>query len=158
MQGMNIAEVGHVVNALPPIDIAGGASTDRWKMTNYRKASIIVSLGVSAAAPTSILVYEATAATAGTTAAIAFSYQAETTAAGDTLGARTTVAATGITTVTANDTTMYVIDVDARELTDGRPWLFVTINNASGSSVLASVMVVLSGSRYSTEQSATAIV
>ena len=33
MQGFNIAEMGHVVNVLPPIDITGGVVGDRFKMT-----------------------------------------------------------------------------------------------------------------------------
>jgi hypothetical protein len=155
-KGFNIAEEGHIVNALAPVDITGGASTDRWKMTLDKKVTIIIQVGASAAAFTSIIVNSATASTSGTTTAIPFSYYAETTAGGDTLGARTTVAATGITSVSANDGIMYVIDVDASELPDGSPWLYVTFANGSNS-VIASVVAILSGSRYGNDQNETRI-
>ncbi|HUV32838.1 MAG TPA: hypothetical protein VMW31_04630, partial [Devosiaceae bacterium] len=91
-------------------------------------------------------------------AAIPFNYFAETANAGDTLGAKTPIAATGITTVTANDNTMYVIELDASELSDGFEWVEVEINIASGNSCLVSGVVILSGSRYAEDQNATAIV
>ena len=45
MQGTNIAEQGHVVNVLPPVDINGGAVGDRFKMNNHGHASVIVQIG-----------------------------------------------------------------------------------------------------------------
>lgn len=157
MQGINIAEQGHVVNVLPPINIAGGKTGDRFKMNNYGHATIIVQLGVSASAPTSITLKAADAASAGNTADIGFDYYAETTAAGDTLSGKTTVDTNGLTTVTANDNTMYVIEIDAAGLPEGKPWVEIALNNASGNSVIASAVAILSGSRYANDQSDTAI-
>ena len=156
MQGINHAEQGHVVNALPPVDINGGASSDIWSMKNYGKATIIVSVGVSAAAFTKIVVNECTAADGSGRTAIAYSVYKEETAAGDTLGERTAVAATGVTP-SANDNIMYVIDLDARELSADSPWVEVVLTNASGNSCLASVLAVLTGSRYGEDQSPTAL-
>lgn len=156
MRRFYAAQEGHIVNVLPPIDITGGATGDRFKMTNYSHATIIVQIGVSAAAPTKIIVKECTAATSGTATAIAFDYYAEETAAGDTLGAKQTAAATGITP-SANNTIFYVIELDARDLSDGYPWVEVSITNASGNSVIASIVAILSGARYSNDQNATAI-
>lgn len=157
MQGFNIAEQGHVVNVLPPKDVSGGATGDRFKMTNYAHASIIVTFGVTADATSTILVKNCTAATGGTATAIAFSYYAETTAAGDTLGGKTAATSAGIAT-SPNNSIMYVIELDARELTDGYPWVEVSITDISTSSNLASIVAILSGSRYGEDQSATAIV
>ena len=157
MRGWSLIQEGHLVNALPPVDINGGASTDRFHMKLHRAASFIVQIGVSASAPTSIIAYAATAATAGTSTAIPFRYAAETTAAGDTLGAMTEVAATGITSVTANDNVMYVIEIDANQLPDGSPWVYITLANASGNSVIASVAAVLSGSRFGHDENETVI-
>lgn len=156
MQGFNIAEQGHVVNVLPPVDISGGATGDRFKMTNYGHASIIVQVGASAAAFTKILVNECDAASAGNSNAIAYSVYKEETAAGDTLGGRTAVTSAGLTP-SANDNIFYVIELDARELSDGFEWVEVSLTNASGNSVVASAVAVLSGSRYAEDQSATAI-
>lgn len=156
MQGFNIAEQGHVVNILPPIDINGGATCDVFSMENYGHATIIVQVGVSAAAFTKIIVKECTSfASAGATA-IAYNVYKEETAAGDTLGARTAVAAAGLIP-SANDTIMYVIELDARELSDGSHFVEVSLTNASGNSVIASAVAILSGSRYAEDQSATAI-
>ncbi len=156
-QGFNIAEQGHDVNVLPPIDINGGAVGDRFSMENHSHASILVQVGVSASAFTKILVKECTLASGGSATAIAFSIYKEETAAGDTLGARTAVAAAGYTP-SANDGIFYRIEIDARELSEDTPWIEVSLTNPSGVSVIAAVSAQLSGARYGNEQSATAIV
>lgn len=155
-QGFNIAEQGHDVNVLPPIDINGGAVGDRFSMENHGHASILVQVGVSGSAFTKIIVKECNAASGGTANAIGFSVYKEETAAGDTLGARTAVAAAGLTP-SANDNIMYRIELDARELSDGFEWVEVSLTNPSGISVLASISAQLSGSRHGSEQSPTAI-
>jgi hypothetical protein len=155
MQGVNIAEQFHVVNILPPVDITGGVTGDRFTLKNYAHATIIVQVGVSAAAWTKIILRECTAATGGTATDRAFNIYKEETDAGDTLGARTEVAAAGLTP-SANNNIMYVIEIDARELTDGYPWLELALTNGANS-VIASAVAVLSGARYSSDQSATAI-
>lgn len=148
MQGMDLAVQGHIVNVLPPQDVSGGAVGDRFKMSHHGKATIVVKIGVSAAAPTAILVKEADAASGGTATAIPFSYYAEETDAGDTLGTRQAATAAGITP-SANNNIMYVIDLDARELSEDTKWVEVSITNASGNSVLADITAILTGARYS---------
>jgi hypothetical protein len=157
MQGFNIAEMGHVVNVLPPKDVSGGATGDRFKMTNYAHASILVTFGVTVAGSPTILVKECTAASGGTATAIAFNYYAETTAAGDTLGAKTAATSAGIS-ASPNNSIMYLIELDARELSDGSEWVEASITDLSTSSNLASIVAILSGSRYAETQSPTAIV
>ncbi len=156
MKGFNIAEMGHVVNVLPPIDITGGANGDVFSMENYGHATIIVQVGVSAAAFTTIKINECTSFAAAGATAIAFSVYKEETAAGDTLGARVAVAAAGMTP-SANDTIMYVIELDASELSDGSQFVQLALANASANSVIASAVAILSGSRYAKTLSATAI-
>ena len=147
MKGFNLAEGGHFVNVVPPKDITGGVTGDRFSMKHFQHASIIVQLGVSAAAPSAIIVRSCTAETSGTATAIPFRYYSETTAAGDTLSAKADATASGITTITANDGCFYVIEIDSEELEDGAPWVEVAITNTTNS-VIASVGVVLSGARY----------
>ena len=156
MKGFYLAQEGHPVHALPAQDVNGGASSDRFKMNHHGHVSILVGIGASGAAPTKILVNECDAAAAGNSNAIGFDYFEETTAGGDTLSEKKSASAAGITP-TANDNAFYVIEIDASALTDGFEWLEVEITNASGNSVLASVFAVLSGARYSGDQSATAI-
>ena len=159
MKGFNIAEVGHVVNILPPIDIdtaSGVAHSEIFSMENYAHATIIVQCGVTNADAGFITIEECDNFTPTTDTAIDFYYYAEETALGDTLGARTlAVAATGID-VSANDNTIYVIEIDASELTDGFPCIALKWSNPGGSTI-ASAVAILSGSRYAGTESATAI-
>lgn len=155
MKGWNIAEMGHVVNVLPPIDISGGKTGDRFNMKNYRHATIIIQVGASAAAFTKILVNECDAASSGNSAAIPFKLYSEETAAGDTLGAAESVAAAG-KTPSANDNIMYVIELDSAELSDGYNFVEVQLTNGANS-VIASVVAVLSGARYAHDQNETVL-
>lgn len=149
------AEQGHIVNVIPPIDITGGVTGDRFSMRNYKHATIIFQVGVSAAAFTKIIVKNCTAATGGTATAIAHAIYKEETDSGDTLGARTAVAAAG-TTPSANDNIFYVIELDSDELTDGYPWVEVSATNGANS-VIGSCVAILSGARSGQEQSPTEI-
>lgn len=155
MQGITLAQQGHFVNVIPPIDGSGGVTGDRFKMTLDGHVTLVVQVGVSAAAPT-ITLKECTAATGGTATAIAFDYFAETTALGDTLGALTAATSAGVTAST-NDNIFYVIELDARELSDGSPWLELTVNPGSGNSCLISALAILTGSRFQNDQNATRI-
>lgn len=155
MSGFNIAEMGHVVNILPPVDITGGVTGDVFSMANYSHATIIVQVGVSAAAFTKIILNECTDFAAAGATAIPFSVYKEETALGDTLGARTAVLAAGLTP-SANDNIFYVIELDAAELSDGYNFVQLSLTNGVNS-VIASAVAILSGARFGGDQSATAI-
>ena len=156
MQGFNIAEMGHIVNILPPIDISGGVDADVFSMENYAHATIIIQVGVSASAFTKIIVEECTAIDGTGATGIAHAIYKEETALGDTLGARTAVLAAG-TTPDAADGIFYVIEIDARELSTDSPFIQLSLTNGVNS-VIASAVAILSGSRYGGDQSPTAIV
>lgn len=156
MKGIVLAEQGHFVNVIPPVNINGGVTGDRFKMNNYGHATIVVQVGVSAAAFTKIIVNECDAATSGNSTAIAYKLAAEETAAGDTLSAFEDVAAAG-RTPSANDNIFYVIEIDAAQLSEGYNWIEVQLTNASGNSVIASCLAILTGGRYQNEANATAI-
>lgn len=160
MKGINIAEMCHVVNILPPIDVdtaSGLAASEIFSMKNYAHATIIIQCGVTDADGGNITVEECDGFAGANDTAIDFYYYAETTALGDTLGARTkAAAATGID-VSANDNIFYVIEIDASELTEDYGFLCIKWSNPGGSTI-ASAVAILSGSRYANDQSATAIV
>jgi len=155
MRGFNIVEHGHIVNILPPIDISGGKTSDTFSMAKYARAQIIIQIGVSAAAFTSIVVNECTAAAGTGATAIAFDYYAEETAAGDTLAARAAATTSGITP-NAADNIMYVIDLEASQLSDTYHWVQVVLANGTNS-VIASAVAILSGARYAEDASPTVI-
>ena len=161
MDGIVLAEQGHVINILPPIDITGGKTCQAFNMKNAEHATIFVQIGVSAAAFTKIIVSygTATAAVGSTIAgatAMPFSiYKQETAGADqDVLGARTAVLAAGYTP-SANDNIMYVIEIDSSELADGSPYVQLSFTNGSNS-VIASAIVILSGIRFAGATQATA--
>ncbi len=141
-----LAECGHIVNILPPIDITGGKTGDVFSMEHYSHVTIIVQIGVSSAAFTKILVNECTDFAAAGATAIAFSVYKEETAAGDTLSARTAVLAAGVTP-SANDTIMYVIELDASELTADSHFVELSLTNTTNS-VIASAVAILTGARF----------
>jgi hypothetical protein len=159
-KGFVVAEEGHLVNILPPVDITGGTTSQAFSMKKYQHATIIIQIGVSAAAPTKIIVQSGTAtaaigATVAGNVAMAFAiYTQETAGAShDVLSARTAVAAAGYTP-SANDGIFYVIEIDGNELPDGAPWVQLSLTNGVNS-VIASAVAVLSGARFSETQSPT---
>ena len=146
---------GHFVLGVAPVDIDAGAQTsDAFSMENWSHATIIIALGVTGAAST-VTVKENTAADGSGATAIAFNYYGEATAAGDTLGARTSASASGFATATP-DGIFYVIELSAEELSDGYPWVTVHMSDP-GAATFASINVVLSGGRYQEVEGATAI-
>ena len=154
MKGFNVAEQGHIVNILAPVDINGGVNSDIFSMKDHSHVDILIQNGVNAAAST-VTVEACDDFSPSANTAIAFNVYKEETAAGDTLGARTAVAATGFAMGT-NNGIMYVISIDAAELPAGKPNLRICFSDPSAS-VIASAAAILSGARYSSPESATEI-
>jgi hypothetical protein len=155
MKGICIAEECHVVNILPPKDIDDTANaSDVWSMAKHAHASVIVQLGVTGAA-TTLTVEACDDFTPSNTTAIAFAIYKEETAAGDTLGARTAIASTGVA-LSTNDGVFYVLEIDAAELPAGKPNLRIKFTDP-GVATFGSAVAILSGERYSGDQNATAI-
>lgn len=152
--GTVIAEEDHVVNILPPVDLNGGVvNSDVFSLKNHAHATIIIQLGVVAVS--TVTLEECDDFVPTNTTAIAFSLYLEETADGDTLSARTAITSAG-KAMTANDKTFYVIEVDAEELSAGRPNLRLVFSDPSAGAIVSAV-AILSGARYGVEQSATAI-
>lgn len=155
MKGFVIPEQAHVVSILAPVDINGSAQTsDYFNLKNAGHVDIILTLGVTGAAST-VTIEESDDSSGSNTTAIAFDYYAETTAAGDTLGSRTAATTAGFATST-NNGIIYVISIDASQLTDGYPYLVLKMSDPSAAT-LASAVAVLSGFRYQEESTQTAI-
>lgn len=146
MRGMNLAEQAHVVNVLPAVDITGGKTGDVFSMKAHRHATILLSIGVSAAAFTKILVNACSDAAGSNPEAIAFDIYREETDAGDSFGARHAVDAAGYTP-SANNNIMYCIEIDAAQLPDDKPYVQLQLTNGANS-VIASAIAVLTGAGY----------
>ncbi len=154
-KGCYIANECHVVNILTPQDVQAGVSSDVFSMEGYQHATIIVQAGVTDADAGNVTLEECDDFTPTAHTEIAFNYYAETTAAGDTLSTKTAATATGID-VSANNSIMYVIEVDGSQLTDGYPNLRISWS-ACGGATYGSAVAILSGARYASEASPTTI-
>ena len=154
MAEFKVAEEGHVVQILTPLD--GGGTATRTStyvnMENYSHCDIILVQGVSAGTGTAILMNSAT--TSGGDA-IAANYYAEETTTGDVLGERTTLATTGLT-MAATSATMYVISVEATDLQADHGYIGLALS-ALDSTTLTCAIAILSGARYGSPESATVI-
>lgn len=150
------AEMGHVINILPPQSIDAAVTSTVFSLRNYAHATIVVTAGSTNVDAGNITIEECDDFTPTTDTAIDFYYYAETTAAGDTLGARTLAeAATGID-VSGNDNITYVIEIDAAQLSEGYPNLYLKWSKPGGAT-LVSAVAILSGARYAQDQSPTEI-
>ena len=150
------AQEGHPLPLLAPIDATGGKASKAFNFSKYTHASILVAIGISAAAPTAILVEACTAQDgSGTNTAIPFTYFACEAADTDVLGAKQTATSAGITP-SANDDIFYQIEIDSIELPAGSSYLRVHITNGANS-CLAAVVAFLSGARYAQDQSPTVL-
>lgn len=150
------AQEGHPVLLLAPIDATGGKASLAFNFSQYTHASILVALGVSAAAPTAILLEACTDAAGDGATAIGFDYFASTTSAGDVLAAKATATTAGITP-SANDNIFYEIEIDSVVMPAGSSYLRVHITNGVNSCI-AAVVAFLSGARYAEDQSPTVLV
>lgn len=160
MRGTVLAQQMHIANVIDPVDFTGG-KTGRWlALKAYEHVTFILSIGVSAAAPTAVLVQAATSAAGAGAVAIPFNVYKSETAGVDLLGARTPVTAAGFAP-SANDGIFYVIELDAAEVLSaagvppaGEPFAYVTVQVTNGAnSVIASCVAVLSGARFGGDQS-----
>lgn len=94
-----------------------------------------------------VTVLASTAASGGTTAAIPFTYRKKTTGASAAYGAITAATTSGFTT-TANEDTIYLIEVEDQALPAGKPYLQLKLTEAVDDPVLGSVTIHLMGGRY----------
>lgn len=147
MKGIVLAEMGHIVNALPPIDANGGKNSDVWSMRDHAHATILVQVGVSGGAVPTLKVQACDDFTPSNTSDMAFSYWAETTSDGDTLATKASATASGVA-LNTNNNIFYVIEVDASELPAGFPNMRVNLSDSAASTIMA-VSVILTGARNS---------
>lgn len=138
-----LAEMGKPVVGVAPVDIGGVAKvSDYFSMENYQHASIIVACGAITNAAT-ITVEESDDNSGSDTTAIAFAYHAISSAG--VTGARTAATASGFSTGTDNNL-IWVIEIEADELSDGYPFLVVKATDAAAN--LIAIIPILSGARY----------
>lgn len=150
--GITLAEEGHFVTLFAPDAWSSAASSEVFSMENWSHATIIVSKGAGSAVT---IILENCTAFAGTGAAtMAFDYYTETTAAGDTLSARTAATTAGVALDTDTGT-LLIIEIDDDELPDGSP--YVRIKHDAAGAIDFGAMAVLTGGRIQQSEGLTAI-
>lgn len=154
-KGFYTAQDGHVVPVLAPVDITGGKVGAAFSMKNHAHASILLQIGVSAAAFTKILVNACTDAAGSNPTAIPFDIFTCENANTDVTSGRTPVPVAGYTP-SAVDQIFYVIELDASQLPQGSPYVQLQLTNGANS-VIASAVAILSGGRFVNDQSATVL-
>jgi hypothetical protein len=128
---INLAQQARAVHAIPPFSMKGA-----------RAANIFLLIGVSAAAPTALLIEACTNAAGDNAEAIAYHLYSEETASGDTFGEKEEITAAG-KTLSANNNIMYMAWVDSSWLPDGKPWLRIRVTNGTNSVIAAAIAILL---------------
>lgn len=142
----------HVVNILPPANEGATVQSQPFHLKNAAGASIILQQGVAAATGCKLYACADNAKTGIVAIGFDVFKQEAAGAANDVLGTRTAVDANGFVP-TGNDNTFYVIEVEADELPQGKPYVVLEVAGASG---YESAVAVLTGLRYSGESNPTA--
>ncbi len=154
-----------VVNALPPIDISGGKTTDVISMKGYDRATFIVTFGVvnDGATPGALTIKKCTDVSATGATAMPFTYRVESDAAGDTLDSISSATSTGVnlsSVLSTEDNVMLIAEVRAEELTSGTTTNYDCLRldiAYSSDSAIASVVCILDGARYQNDSMPSAI-
>jgi hypothetical protein len=162
------AELGHVVNLLPPQNITGGVAqvNPAFKMTGYKHASILVSFGAEAVQLSGTMQVFLVPSVAGVGIAIPFNYyfQAAGGPGNDVLSSIQNAPAAGLTLAVGDAPAngLIVIEIDANELEsasgalastvlagsiNGDTYISLSIPSAAAANY-AAVTVVLSGARF----------
>jgi hypothetical protein len=159
MSGFNLAETGHLVQLWEPANHTGAESTLVVRMENYSHMTVIISYGATPAADGLILVESCDDMTPTTHTEIVFDYYECILdfegALGDVMSVKKSAEVTGmVPTAVAN--IMYIIELEASQLTSGHIGFRLRQANPTGDSIMSAV-AILSGSRYAGPASPTAI-
>jgi len=153
-----ISETHQFIPVLEPADYEAGIDFDSVHMGREHSLSVAIAFG--AITGDAVLTVN-TGATEGTkTTAVAFNYRFGggdfKAASADILGAPVAVSSTGLTLTAATfDHRMIVIEIDADAVTDGQPWVTLSLSNAA--SVLLASAVAVGKPRYQGRTATTAI-
>ena len=158
-----LSEIAGIVYGAESANVcSAGVDCDAFNMGKFRRSSTLLLFG-SIVADSELKVYAG--ATAAKTTAIPFKYRlagADCGSAGaDQYGDRTELAsadaATGLTLTAATyDHKILIVEVDAQDLPDGKPWVTVEID-ADATTMNVAAVTILTDPRYSGDDVPTAI-
>ena len=149
----------HVINGLPPVADAfnGTVYSDIVNMKNWGHIQFLVYRGVAAGAGTATITVEASSDdAAGVVAAVPFTYQVMT--SGDTYGAHTEVADTGVLFGAGANLIMKVdVDVEAL-LASGYSYIRLKSVEVQGDNYVGGILIILTEGRVEEDIAVTALV
>lgn len=155
IKGLLSENIKVVTGIAPLADVNNGDPTsDYFSLGKYGKCMAVLQLGVGATGTAAVTVNSASDSSGTGAEAIAFKYRRV--ASGDTAGDVTDATTSGFTT-TAGGGEMYIIEFDAADLAEGKPWASITLTEGVDSPVLGSLLVLLGNPRYVGDDLPTAI-
>lgn len=135
-----------VVLLAPDADAWGADPTSDWvSLEDFGHLTAFISHAAGATGTVVVTVNEASTNTGTGSAAVAFKYRNQTVVAAQ--GALTAAAAAGFT-IAAGADQIAIVEIDASELTDGKPWVSLTMTEGVDSPVDGAVIGILSRPRY----------
>lgn len=145
----------HIIPIIHPVDTTTAAPTcDIFGMQDYNHATIILQTGTNSKGFAVTVENCSSAAGAGNVALSQFYYREMATT--DTWGALTASGGT-LTVADADDNHVFAIEIDADELTDGKPYVKLTCAAPVSGNNYVSAIAILSESRFMRDIPVTAI-
>lgn len=156
---MYLSEKLHMVTAIAPnADLYDTAqTTDYISLKNYNSIMFVIQQGIGATGTATITVAMASDASGTGATNIPFKYRrVSNTATSDVEGAMTDATASGFTT-TAGSNQIYLVEVNAEELDDGKPFVALTATEVVNSPVAGAILAVMGEARFAGSTHLTAI-
>lgn len=156
---MNLSEKLHVVTAIAPnADLYDTAQTTDWiNLKYFNSIMFVIQHGVGTTGTATITVKMASDASGTGATAIPFTYRrVAATGTSDVEGAITAATASGFT-ITAGSNQVYVIEVNAEELDNDKPFVALTATEVVNSPVAGAILAILGEARYPGDVHKTAI-
>lgn len=153
-----LSERGHIVKLLAPgaDAINGDPATDVVNMEGHDRLTILVYHAGGTTGKFTMTVEECTDASGNGATAIAFNYRKLTTGVSDAIGDITAATASGVQT-TAAESTVFEIEVNSRDLSDGSNFVRLQLTEDVDDPVNCCVIGILHGSRYQGETEISAL-
>jgi hypothetical protein len=122
-------------------------TSDSISLKNHNRLTFLVYQSGGTTGNATLTVLASTDAAQTGAEAVAFRYRKMTTGASDVLGSVTDATVAGFAT-TANEDSIYEIEVLSAELPDGKPWVHLLCTETTNDPVNGAVIALLSEPRY----------
>jgi len=152
-------EKSHTVGLVSPVDTAATTvNSVVVNMENYHNVDFAVYFGTITGDTATITVEECDDTTPSNSTAIAFKYrESGATGTSDTYGDITTATSSGVTVADDDDDHIFLISLDASELSDGYPMVRVVVDPGSSMSACEVAILAILDPRYPQNAQVTAI-